>query len=127
MDTPGNEKIISIVRMIGPEFDSVPDDDVSLWIELQKPIISQKRFGANYDLAMALLACHAMKMAGHGETSMGKLTDSARLASISEGGVSVSFASTTASGGADAEYQLTSYGLQFIALRARCIVPILIR
>ena len=94
---------------------------------LQKPVISPKKFGSEYNLAVALLACHAMKMAGHGDTSMGSLASTGRIASISEGGESISFATTTAGTSGDAEYQLTSYGMQFISIRQRHIIPIMIR
>ena len=61
---------------------------------------------------MALLVCHAMKMAGNGDNSLGTIANTGRLASVSEGGVSISFATSTAGVTGDAEYQLTSYGLQ---------------
>ena len=53
------------------------------------------------------------------------------VASFSEGSTSVSF-SSPASGAvssgavAEAEYQLTAYGLQFLAIQKQCIVPIVI-
>ena len=116
--------------MVGTEFKAMPDEDISFWIGLQAPVISQKKFGADYNLAVALLVCHAMKMAGNGDSSLGTIANTGRLASVSEGGVSISFATSTAGTTGttgDAEYQLTSYGLQFISIRNRHIVPIMIR
>lgn len=127
MDTPDKAKIINIVRMVGTEFEEVKHEDLEDWIELQAPVISKKKFGADYDLAVALLVCHALKMAGNGDTSLGTIAGTGRLASVSEGGESISFATTTAGTSGDAEYQLTSYGLQFIAIRNRHIIPIMIR
>lgn len=69
-------------------------------------------------------------MAGYGDTSLGSLAQTGRLASVTEGGESISFGSTTASSGGantDAEYLLTSYGAQFLALRNLAITPIMIR
>ena len=106
MDAVDVAAITKIVKMVGAEFKAMPDDDISFWIGLQAPVISQKKFGADYNLAVALLVCHA---------------------SVSEGGVSISFATSTAGATGDAEYQLTSYGLQFISIRNRHIVPIMIR
>lgn len=125
MDT--DEKILRIVRMTGPEFSDVSDEDVRFWIDLQKNAVSEKKFRADYPLAVALLACHSMKMAGNGETSLGKIADTGRLASVSEGGTSVSFATTTGNASGDAELQLTSYGIQFITIRNRHIISIMIR
>ena len=113
--------------MVGAEFKEASDDDIKFWIELQAPVISRKKFGADYNLALALLTCHAMKMAGSGDNSLGTIANTGRLASVSEGGVSISFATSTAGTTGDAAYQLTSYGLQFIEIRNRHIVPIMIR
>lgn len=60
--------------------------------------------------------------------STGKnIADTARFASVSEGSTSISFASTTADAGADSEYRLTSYGLQFLTVRSRHCISINIR
>ena len=125
--TPTDEKILDILKRIGAEFSGLSDADLLFWVGLQKAAVSEKKFGSDYPLAVALLACHAMKMAGNGDTSLGKISDTGRLASVSEGGVSISFASSTASASGDAEFRLTSYGLQFIAIRSRHIIPITIR
>lgn len=124
---PDVEAITKIVKMVGGEFKGASDEDIKFWIELQAPVISRKKFGADYNLALALLTCHAMKMAGSGDNSLGTIANTGRLASVSEGGVSISFATSTAGTTGDAAYQLTSYGLQFIEIRNRHIVPIMIR
>lgn len=124
MDSPDVTAITKIVKKVGTEFKSASDEDM---IDLQAPVISKKKFGADYNLAVALLVCHAMKMAGNGDSSLGTIANTGRLASVSEGGVSISFATSTAGTTGDAEYQLTSYGLQFISIRNRHIVPIMIR
>ena len=110
MDAPDIAAITKIVKMVGTEFKAMPDEDISFWIGLQAPVISQKKFGADYNLAVALLVCHAMKMAGIGDSSLGTIANTGRLASAAEGGVSSSFATSTAGTAGDAEYQLTSYG-----------------
>ena len=127
MDAVDVEAIAKIVKMVGAVFKGASDEDLKFWIGLQAPVISQKKFGADYNLAVALLVCHAMKMAGNGDSSLGTIANTGRLASVSEGGVSISFATSTAGTTGDAAYQLTSYGLQFIEIRNRHIVPIMIR
>ena len=89
MDAPDIAAITKIVKMVGTEFKAMPDEDISFWIGLQAPVISQKKFGADYNLAVALLVCHAMKMEGFGDSSLGTIANTGRLASVSEGGVSI--------------------------------------
>lgn len=89
MDSPDVTAITKIVKKVGTEFKSASDEDISFWIDLQAPVISKKKFGADYNLAVALLVCHAMKMAGNGDSSLGTIANTGRLASVSEGGVSI--------------------------------------
>lgn len=89
MDAADVEAITKIVKMVGAEFKGASDEDIKFWIELQAPVISRKKFGADYNLALALLTCHAMKMAGSGDDSLGTIANTGRLASVSEGGVSI--------------------------------------
>ena len=96
MDAVDVAAITKIVKMVGAEFKGASDEDIKFWIELQAPVISRKKFGADYNLALALLTCHAMKMAGSGDNSLGTIANTGRLASVSEGGVSISFATSTA-------------------------------
>lgn len=56
MDAPDIAAITKIVKMVGTEFKTMSDEDISFWIGLQAPVISQKKFGADYNLAVALLA-----------------------------------------------------------------------
>lgn len=83
MDFPDVTAITKIVKMVGTEFKSASDEDVSFWIGMQAPVISKKKFGADYNLAVALLVCHAMKMAGNGDSSLGTISNTGRLASVS--------------------------------------------
>lgn len=89
MDTVDVAAVTKIVKMVGAKFKEVSDNDIGFWIELQAPVISRKKFGTDYNLALALLVCHAMKMAGNGDNSLGTISDTGRLASVSEGGVSI--------------------------------------
>ena len=42
MDAVDVAAITKIVKMVGAEFKAMPDDDISFWIGLQAPVISQK-------------------------------------------------------------------------------------
>ena len=55
MDAADVEAITKIVKTVGAEFKGASDEDIKFWIELQAPVISRKKFGADYNLALALL------------------------------------------------------------------------
>lgn len=130
---------LEIFRIIAPEFRDIPDDPiidadghvetagVSTYIELYKDQLSERRFGKTYQKALAYLTAHKMKMNGLGEQNgLGNISDSLRISSVSEGGTSVSFSTNpTSNTQVDAEYGLTSYGMEYLTLRRNCIVSIL--
>lgn len=121
---------IEIIRLIGQEFSDTPDADLEKWIEIAKPLVSRKQFGKLYEQALAYLVCHKMKMAGFGKNPLGEEMGNINafgfaFSSVSEGGSSISFGASQSSNTAkDAEYGLTSYGMQYLGLRKLVIVPI---
>lgn len=130
-------KIAAIVRNVAPEFSGKTDDELRVWIELAEPYLSESRYGKLYPQAIAYLTAHKMSLnapaeAGEaGEKIDISVKNTMNVASFTEGSTSISFNSSaagggTASGDADAEYRLTAYGLQFLAIKKRCIVPIMI-
>lgn len=116
-----------MVRLLGSEFADTSDDAIQMWIEVLAGTISRKRFGKDYNMALALLICHSLKMAGNGDNPMGAMSNTARLAAISSGKESMSFVTGTSTNDVDAEYKLTSYGLQFLNLCSRHSICITIR
>ena len=121
---------IEIIRVVGEEFESVPDSELNIWIEIVKPMVSKKQFGKLYEQALAYMVCHKMKMAGKGESPLGEGFANINalgfaIGSVSEGGSSISFGASQGSNLADdAELALTAYGLSFLTLRRLVIVPI---
>lgn len=117
---------LEIFRMVAPEFAQVQDATVLNWIELAVPMISAKRFGQLYKQALALLTAHKMKLSGLGDTSTGSVDDGLRVSSYSEGGVSISYSTSGQSAmQVDGELALTVYGLQYLELRRKVIIPII--
>lgn len=122
--------VYDIVMLIGQEFEDVDEDTVKQWVELVKPMVSKKQFGKLYEQAVAYLVCHKLKMSGEGANPMGKELGNINslgfaFSSVSEGGSSISFGASQGSNiSKDAEYGLTSYGMQYLELRRMCIVPI---
>ena len=121
-------KVIDYVKMISEEFRKWPEDEIAKWVEFCKPMVSKKQFGSLYNQALALLICHKMKMAGLGDNplgELGKIGNAYAATSVSDGGSSISFASSGVGNlSADAEYAMTIYGTQFLELRRLVVVPI---
>lgn len=116
-----------IIRATMKEFSDVSDDDLKVFIELAKPLISKRRFCEKYEQAVAYLAAHKMKMSGFGSKigNEGTIGDTIGISSVSEGETSMSFSNNQAGNtSADAEYGLTVYGMQFLQLRRSCIITI---
>ena len=116
---------IEIFRILAPEFVNLTDEVISQWMELSSPLISLKRFGNTYYQALALITAHKLKMAGYGDNSNGTICDTLRVGSYSEGETSIGY---TVNQGTnllnDAEFTLTTYGLQYLSLRRARIIPI---
>ena len=127
---------LEIFRMVAGEFSNLPDDDVvnegkvtqygvKSFIKLYSDQISEKRFGASYQKALAYLTAHKLKMNGYGDTGTGSIADSLRVGSYSEGETSISYTTGQQTNlQVDAEYALTVYGLEFLTLRRNAIIPI---
>ena len=131
---------LDIFRIIATEFADMPDENVTdeetgkikqygvkTFLELYSDQISERRFGKSYLKALAYLTAHKLKMSGYGDNSSnGKIADSLRVNSYSEGETSISFSTNQGTNlRADAEYALTVYGLEFLTLRRNAIIPIL--
>ena len=127
---------LEIFRMVATEFGNLPDDDevnegkvtqygVKSFIKLYSDQISEKRFGASYQKALAYLTAHKLKMNGYGDTGTGSIADSLRVGSYSEGETSISYTTGQQTNlQVDAEYALTVYGLEFLTLSRNAIIPI---
>lgn len=123
---------IAIIRLVAPEFDKVIDEDLEKWVSLCAPLVSKRKFGELYNQALALIVAHRMKLSGKYEpeetAAIQSIANSGRVASYTEGQVSISFNNSASAGaGSDATYELTSYGQQFLELRRSLVVPITIR
>ena len=121
--------VLETFRTIAPEFEKTPNKTVNAWIALTEPLVSKRRFGNLHTQALALLTAHRMKMSGldckdpHIKEQLGKIGGLLRagVASFKEGQASISL---NHSAGADSELGMTEYGLQFLMLRRKRIVPI---
>lgn len=135
----GEIDALEIFRLIGKEFEGIPNEDVlsddgtikqhgiKTSLELYSDQISEKRFGKIYQKALAYLTAHKLKMAGYGDNgASGKIGDSLRVGSYSEGETSISYTTgQQVNLQIDAEYALTTYGLEFLTLRRNAVIPII--
>ena len=130
---------LEIFRLVAPEFSDIPDDDVKdpetgkitqygvrSFLSLYADQISERRFGSSYQKALAYLTAHKLKMNGYGDCENGKIADSLRVGSYSEGETSISYTTSQQTNlQVDAEYALTVYGLEFLTLRRNSVIPII--
>lgn len=130
------------IRTLFQEFSDVPDDTLDSYLEIFSPMVSKKKFGNQYHLALAYYIAHKMTVNGLGNTSenllggMVSAVDAAALraagvSSVRDGESALSFAADAGSAGNEesgnaAEYKQTVYGVQYLAIRDSCIVPITI-
>ena len=125
-----NTSVLSKFRILAPKFKAVADDIVNAWIELTAPLVGQRRFGNLHGQALALLTAHRMELAGIGKAEgdldgIGGIVDIRHIASYKEGQTSVTFNHDLGeAGSADAELGLTEYGMQFLSLRRKRVVPL---
>ena len=133
---------LAVFRVIASEFADIPDEDktdedgnvttygVLSYMAVFAVLISRRRYGNKYDIALAYLTAHKLLMMGYGSSSdessssFGTIADSFRLSSASEGETSVSFSDNTTSDDEDSEYTLTIYGRMFLSIKRAVIVPI---
>ncbi len=127
-------KVAAVLKAVAPEYREMPEDGLRTWIELAEPYVSENMFGKMYYHALAYLAAHKMSLNipsgnGSGGSMSVSVKDAMNVASYTEGSTSISFSSPAASAGggtdaAEAEYLTTAYGMQFLAIRKQCVMPI---
>lgn len=118
-------------RLVGKEFKDVKDKEVREYMGLYSPMVSQEKFGKNYDLALALYTAHKLKLHGLSndvDDSKKNVARNVGVASYSEGDTSISYSDPANSGSTDtdAELTLTIYGIEFMRLLRSCIISITI-
>jgi hypothetical protein len=110
---------VQIIETVCPELASSPSRDA--FIQMAVETTDKGFFGKLYPYAIAYLACHSYSLfstegGGGGDSGAGK------IASKSEGGVSVSYfddSTNSAATASSTEYGRTKYGEMYLALRAR--------
>lgn len=118
-------------RFVAGEFAALPDNTVTAAIEFVSNEISESKYGSDYTKALAYLAAHFM--AWQAVVSAGSTTGAAtggRIVSEKEGDLARSYAdngSNQSSGSFTDNYERTAYGLEFLRLRRKHILPVMTR
>lgn len=108
-----------------PEFDSVADARIQVFIDDAVIILNSVYWGDKYDLGLNYLTAHYLALGTKSEA--GSITSNAPIASRSVDGTSTSYSVPVAKDIADAYLASTAYGQRYLALRktlrvAACIV-----
>ena len=119
-------------RLIASEFDDIEDAVVKKWFALAKPLVSRRRFRRVYSHALALRAAHMMKLAGVGVeedplADIGNINVSnfLKVSSYKEGQTAISFDHNVDQyADVDSDLLLTEYGIQFLSLKRKFVMPI---
>ena len=100
-----------IIAAICPELSGSPS--LSVFVEMAAEVTDKDFFGITYPHAIAYRACHLYTITG-GANSGNSALGMGQIASMSEGGLSVSFATTPTSN--ESGLDTTKYGKQLLAL-----------
>jgi hypothetical protein len=104
--------------MLCPALAASPARDV--FLSMAADMTARDFFGKQYSFAVAYRACHLFDVSGAGKTGLEGTLDQigggAGVASMSEGGMSVSFAQHSAADAASADLSSTKYGRMLLSL-----------
>lgn len=105
-----------------PEFDSVDDSRIQLFIDDSVLILNETYWGTKYDLGLYYLTAHYLTVAtrmanGNSDDASSSVTGKA------VDGTSVTYGSPVINDGSDDFYNASAYGKQYLALRKNLGVP----
>jgi len=107
-----------------PEFDTIDDARIQIFIDDAVIILNIVYWGAKYDLGLAYLTAHYLALAGKSEA--GSITSVGAIASRAVDGASVGYINATPDNTSDAYYMSTSYGQRYLALRKTLGIPAIV-
>ena len=119
------DAILSVFRVIAPEFISLSDEQVKSMIALYEGFVSKKVFGSKYNLAVAYLTAHLIALNNLYTTTAGASTD-ASVAGVRrerEGDLEREYAIPDASDYMSLLYK-TYYGRMYLQIMKLCSIGI---
>lgn len=106
-----------------PEFQKLDGSVIELFLSDAETEVSSVRWGKLYKRGVMALTAHLLKLRANEQDSGGEANRA--LANESAGELSVGYV-TSATGGTDDYYQLTSYGQEYLRLRKLIGVGIMV-
>ena len=107
-----------------PEFDSVLDARIQVFIDDSVVILNTVYWEDKYDLGLYYLTAHYLTLASL--TEAGSSGPTGPVAAKTVDGVSISYANPANNDLSDAFYSSTSYGQRYLALRKSLGVPAIV-
>lgn len=104
-----------------PEFDSVLDARIQLFIDDAELILNEVYWGEKFDLGTSYYVAHELTRGT--KTEAGSSLSSGLVASKAVDGVSISYTNKTPTADDEGYYASTSYGQKYLALRKNLGVP----
>ncbi|GHU34515.1 hypothetical protein FACS1894172_14900 [Spirochaetia bacterium] len=110
-----------IIQTICPPL--ATSESLPMYLQMAREMSSKRFFGSMYEYAIAYLACHFFTVFGDSTGAGGALdpaVGTGKIASKSEGGMSISYAQESSTGAAGSEeLSTTKFGKLYLALRIR--------
>lgn len=106
-----------------PEFDTVADERVELFIEDAELTLNESHWGAKYNLGLYYLTAHLLAVGGRTSTSSGAAGAFSSVASRAVDGTSISYNQPAIDRLGDSFYMQTAYGQRYINLRDSLRIP----
>jgi len=104
-----------------PEFTSIADARIELFIEDAVLVLNEVNWGTKYDLGLYYLTAHYLALGE--KSSVGNSGSNGQVASKAVDGTSISYNNATLTGVDDSYYSSTSYGQRYLQLRKSLGVP----
>ena len=104
-----------------PEFTSISDARVQLFIDDAVVILNETNWSEKYDLGLYYLTAHYLVLGE--KSSAGNSGSNGQIASKAVDGTSVSYNNPTLNGSDDSYFSSTSYGQRYLELRKSLGVP----
>lgn len=100
-----------------PEFDSISDTRIQLFLDDAEIILNPTYWDTKLDLGQSYLTAHYLSLAIQSGASGGSTGASGPITARAVDGVSISYASAAPNDQSEAYYAQTIYGQRYIALR----------
>lgn len=118
MDKEIQNKVLSFIRILAPEFNVVNDDEILGLIDFYSDFVSKKYFGKYYEKALAFYIAHQITLSDIVANSEGGATDTSIIAgeitSEREGDLQRSYGSSGTN--TDELLNKTYYGKMYLSL-----------